>query len=71
MTGAFDATPQTCTRLPPRPPLTSVIEGTCYTAVPAPAHTPASALYLACCMGCGAAYTRPWRRLANASHAAA
>ncbi|WP_405552240.1 hypothetical protein OHV08_00895 [Streptomyces canus] len=41
-----------------------------YTAVPAPAHTPASALYLARCAGCGALYTHPWRRASPSTHAA-
>lgn len=52
-----------CTCLRPWPGLATVIEGTAYTAVPAPAHTPASALYLAHCTGCGARYTGPWKRL--------
>ncbi|GAB7109690.1 hypothetical protein JCM4814A_80050 [Streptomyces phaeofaciens JCM 4814] len=38
-----------CTCLPAWPALTTVIEGIVHPVVPAPAHTPASALYLARC----------------------
>ncbi|WP_328373623.1 hypothetical protein OG800_50635 (plasmid) [Streptomyces sp. NBC_00445] len=70
MTSDPDATPPACTCPTPWPALTAVIEGSAYTVVPTPAHTPASALYLAHCTGCGAPYTHPWRRL-NASARAA
>lgn len=59
-----------CTCPRPWPPLATVIEGRAYTVAPAPAHTPASALYLAHCTGCGAPYTRPWKRLGPVSRAA-
>ncbi|MER6130366.1 hypothetical protein ABT173_49125, partial [Streptomyces sp. NPDC001795] len=59
MTGNADATAPTCTCLPPWPALTAAIAGTTYTVVPAPAHTPASALYLARYPGCGASTPAP------------
>ncbi|WP_328433036.1 hypothetical protein [Streptomyces sp. NBC_00425] len=52
------------------PTLTAVIEGVIHPVVPAPAHTPTSALYLAHCTGCGAAYTGPWKRLTPSSRVA-
>lgn len=59
-----------CTCPQPWPGLTTIIEGTPHTVVPASAHSPASALYLAHCTGCGALYTGPWRRLVSCSRAA-
>ncbi|MCX5255064.1 hypothetical protein OOK27_13015 [Streptomyces canus] len=70
MTNDPDAPLLTCSCLPSWPALTAVIEGTTYTAAPAPAYTPASALYLARCAGCGALYTHPWRRTSPSTHAA-
>ncbi|MGW0771850.1 hypothetical protein [Streptomyces sp. NPDC002676] len=58
-----------CTCPTPWPALITVVEERCYTVVPAAAHTPASALYLARCAGCGARYTGPWRRLGATSRA--
>ncbi|MER5917956.1 hypothetical protein ABT124_48760 [Streptomyces sp. NPDC001982] len=60
------APPPTCTCLPPWSALATVIEGASHLVVPAPA----SALYLAHCTGCGAAYTGPWKRLTSSSRAA-
>ncbi|WFB05604.1 hypothetical protein LRS74_00145 [Streptomyces sp. LX-29] len=62
MTSEHPSPPPRCTCRRPWPALTTVVEGTTYPVVPAPAHTPASALYLAHCTGCGAAYTSPWKR---------
>ena len=59
-----------CICLPPWPTLTTVIEGDIHPVIPAPAHTPASAFYLAHCAGCGAAYTGPWKRLTSLPRAA-
>ncbi|WAU82614.1 hypothetical protein O1Q96_24485 [Streptomyces sp. Qhu-G9] len=70
MTERPSADAPSCTCLPPWPTLTAVIEGTVYLAVPARAHTPASALYLARCTVCDAPYTRPWKRLTPDTHAA-
>ncbi|MEU2281716.1 hypothetical protein ABZ614_07100 [Streptomyces sp. NPDC013178] len=70
MTNHSEPSPPACTCLPPWPALTTVIEGVIHPVVPAPAHTPASALYLAHCTGCGTVYTGPWKRLTPAPRAA-
>ncbi|WP_351234800.1 hypothetical protein [Streptomyces sp. NPDC002133] len=69
MSGEVDG--QGCTCPHPWPALTTVIEGHRYPVTPAPAHMPASALYLAHCAGCGARYFGPWKRLPSTTpHAA-
>ncbi|MFI1370292.1 hypothetical protein [Streptomyces griseochromogenes] len=52
-----------CTCTPAWPALTALIDDTPYTVTPAPSHSPASALYLARCTGCGTPYLGPWKRL--------
>ncbi|WP_326756845.1 hypothetical protein OIE73_39815 [Streptomyces hirsutus] len=70
MTGHPETAPPTCTCLPPWPALATIIEGTTHPVVPSPAHTHASALYLAHCTGCGTAYTGSWKRLTPSFRAA-
>lgn len=53
----------TCLCPTPWPRLTAVIEEREYTVIPTPAHSPASALYLAHCTACGTPYPHPWRRV--------
>lgn len=62
--------PPACACLPAWPAMATVIEGTAHLVVPAPAQTPASALYLARCTGCSAADTGPWKQLNTSSRAA-
>lgn len=53
----------TCLCPTPWPSLIAVIEEREYTVTPTPAHSPASALYLAHCAACRTPYTHPWRRV--------